>query len=122
MAGLEEPAFAAVAAVERNPIHGTFSKFDLLAGVAGEADARDDGMLEARTHGRSCFVKVAAGKILFKRSAAGDYTIELHGGAGRHAGDLQFVRGGSQRRAQQKQSDTKSEFRAGSHERTSRRG
>src|SRR5260370_24978301 len=116
MIGLEEPVFAAVAAVERNPIHGTFSKFHLLAGVAGEADARDDGMLEARTHGRSCFVKIAAGEIFFKRSSAGDDAIEIHGGAGRRAGDLQLVRGGSQRRARQKKSGPKSEFQAGSHE------
>jgi len=45
MIGLEEPVFAAVAAVERNPIHGTFGKFDFLAGVTGEAVARDDRML-----------------------------------------------------------------------------
>ncbi len=103
MGGLEEPVFAAVAAVQRNPIHGPFGKFDFLAGIAGEADARVDGMLEARTHGRSGFAKVASGKIFFKWSSAGDYAIEFHGGAGWSAGDLQLVRGGSLRAAQQKQ-------------------
>src|SRR5438445_11068840 len=91
MAGLEEPVFAAIAAVERNPIHGTFSKFDFFAGIAGETDSRDDGVLETRAHGRSCFVKIAPGEILFKWSGANGDAIELHGGTGRGAGNLQFV-------------------------------
>ena len=74
-------------------------------------------MLEARTHGRSRFAKVASGKILFKWSSTGDYGIEFHGGARRRAGDLQFVRGGSLRAAQQKQGVAQSEFRVRSHER-----
>jgi len=65
MIGLEQPVFAAVAAIQGNPIHGTFGESELFRGVAYETDARDNGMLEARTHGRPCFVKIAAGKIFF---------------------------------------------------------
>ena len=47
MIGLEEPVFAAVAAIERNPIHGTLRELQFLAGIACETDARDYGMFEA---------------------------------------------------------------------------
>jgi len=43
--GLEEPVFAAIAAVERNPIHGAFRELEFSAGIPGQTDARDDGML-----------------------------------------------------------------------------
>ena len=65
MIGLEEPVFAAVAAIQGNPIHRAFCEGEFFRGVACEAEARDDRMLEARTHGRSCFVEIAAGKIFF---------------------------------------------------------
>src|SRR5260370_42278447 len=60
MTGLEQPVFAAVAAIERNPIHGAFRELEFPHGVAGEAAARNDGMLKARAYGRPCFVGVAA--------------------------------------------------------------
>jgi len=66
MIGLEEPVFAAIAAVQRNPIHGAFGELAFPRGVAAETDARDHGMLEARAHGRSCFVEVAARKSFSK--------------------------------------------------------
>jgi hypothetical protein len=45
MIGLEEPVFAAVTAVERNPTHGAFRELEFPRGVAAETDARDDSML-----------------------------------------------------------------------------
>src|SRR5260370_38888420 len=97
MGGLEEPVFAAVAAIQRNPIHGPFGKFDLLAGAASEADARDVGMLAPRTHGRSRFAKVASGKIFFIWSSAGDSPIVYLVGAWRRAGNMNLVRASSVR-------------------------
>ena len=91
MIGLEEPVFAAVAAVQRNPIHGAFGELDFPGGVTAETDARDHRMLEARAHGRSCFAEVAAREVLFEGRGANGDTIEFNGGAGRVAGDLEFV-------------------------------
>ena len=89
--GLEEPVFAAVAAIERNPIHGPFGELEFLAGIACETDARNYGMFEARAHGRSCFVKVAAREFPFEGRGADGDAIELNGSAGRVAGNLEFV-------------------------------
>ena len=82
MIGLEEPVFAAIAAVQRNPIHGAFGELAFPRGVAAETDARDHGMLEARAHGRSCFVEVAAREVLFEGRGANGDAIEFNGGAG----------------------------------------
>jgi len=91
MIGLEKPVFAAVAVVQRNPIHGAFRELEFPGGVAAETDARDHGMLEARAHGRSCFAEVAAREVLFEGRGANGDAIEFNGGAGRVAGDLEFV-------------------------------
>ena len=47
MIGFEEPVFAAVAAIERNSIHGALRELQFLAGIACETNARDYGMFEA---------------------------------------------------------------------------
>ena len=91
MIGLEEPVFAAIAALQRNPIHGAFGELEFPRGVAAETDARDHGTLEARAHGRSCFVEVAAREVLFEGRGANGDAIEFNGGAGRVAGDLQLI-------------------------------
>jgi hypothetical protein len=83
MIGLEEPVFAAVTTVQRNPTHGAFRELAFPRGVAAETDARDHGMLEARAHGRSCFVEVAAREVLFEGRGANGDSVELNGGAGR---------------------------------------
>src|SRR5260370_3395150 len=98
MTVLEQPVFAAVAAIERNPVHGAFRELEFPRGVAGEADSGDDGMLETRAHGRPCFVEVAARKILFERRDANADAIEFNSGAGRGAVALAFV-GQDRRRA-----------------------
>jgi hypothetical protein len=65
MVGLEQPVFAAAAAIQGNPVHGTLGEGELFRGVAREADAGDHGMLEARAHGGSRFMEIAARKIFF---------------------------------------------------------
>ncbi len=47
MIRLEEPVLA-MAAIQRKPIQRPFGERKLLGGVAGEADARNQGVLEPR--------------------------------------------------------------------------
>ncbi len=122
MIGLEEPVFAVDAAVQRNPNHGAFGQGEFLGGVAREAEARDHGMLQAGAERSSRLVKIAAGKVPFKRSSTDGNAVKLNCGAGRRAGDLQLVRDGGRRAGKQKQGSAENKFRAGSHEKTSPEG
>ena len=97
MIGLEEPVFAAITAVQRNPIHGAFCELEFPRGVAAETDARDHGMLEARPW-TFLFCGSSRPGSAFRRAWRHGDTVELNGGAGRGAGDLQLV-GMSTRRA-----------------------
>jgi len=62
MIRLEEPVLA-MAAIQRKPIQRPFGERKLLGGVAGEADARNQGVLEPRAKSSLCLVKVAAGEF-----------------------------------------------------------
>lgn len=83
VAGYEEKVFAVIAAVEGEPVHGTFSEENFLGGVAGEGHGRDHAVLQAATEGGFGFVEIAAGKICFERRGADRNAVEFDGGSGR---------------------------------------
>ena len=79
MIRLEEPVLAMAAAIQRKPIQRPFGERKFLGGVASEADARNQGVLEPRTKRSLCLVKVAAGKILLARRGANSDAVEFYG-------------------------------------------
>jgi hypothetical protein len=101
MIRLEEPVLAMAPAIQRNPIQRPFSEREFLGGVAGEADARDQGVLEPRAKRSLCLVKVASGKILLARRSANGNAVQFHSRAGRVAGELQFFSVATRRAGEQ---------------------
>ena len=103
MIRLEEPVLAMAAAIQRKPIQRPFGERKFLGGVASEADARNQGVLEPRTKRSLCLVKVAAREILFAGRGANGDAIQFHSRTGRVAGELQFITVATQGAGEHKQ-------------------
>ena len=87
-------------AVQIDPFHRTFGERNFPRGITGQRNARHHGVFQALTERGAGAVKVAAGKILLEGRGAGENTIELPGGSGRIAGDLQRFGEGKSREAE----------------------
>ena len=80
-----------VVSLDGNPIHGAVGKLNLFGCKTIQGDARDHGVLQARSDGSSGSVKVAAGNVFFVGRASDKNSVDVHRRAGRCACDLQFI-------------------------------